>query len=378
MPTAASSRSCASSAHRRASARTDRDSPSSSRSTSASPCRCSPSPRGCSCATRSGVDPAVASRVMTESPIGSPMLKARAPLVLDLPEEAWFDVSLMHKDIRLGAGGGERTRPFAPVGQRSRRRALASRAARLSPARYRSALQGARKRSGPMSEPVGAPLKRRGRPRSEKACTAILEAATELLLEQGLETVSMDEVAERAGVSKATIYRWWPSKQTLALDALYHEWDTARAEPPDTGSLRADLLALLRPWIRRIRARPYGRVVAELVAEAQTDPEFAVDLPSAVRRAAPRTGARARATRDRSRRAPPRYRRRACARPRLRPALPPTPARPRPPQRPLRPTRGRRCASRSRRRLETMSKLGGAHDFRGSRAGENAETSRCD
>ena len=52
-------------------------------------------------ATRSGVDPAVATRVMTESPIGSPMLKGRAPLVLDLPDEAWFDVSLMHKDIRL-------------------------------------------------------------------------------------------------------------------------------------------------------------------------------------------------------------------------------------------------------------------------------------
>ncbi len=52
-------------------------------------------------ATRFGVDPAVATRVMAESPIGSPMLKARAPLVLDLPEEAWFDVGLMHKDITL-------------------------------------------------------------------------------------------------------------------------------------------------------------------------------------------------------------------------------------------------------------------------------------
>jgi 3-hydroxyisobutyrate dehydrogenase len=52
-------------------------------------------------ATRAGVDPTVATRVMSESPIGSPMLKARAPLVLDLPEEAWFDVSLMHKDITL-------------------------------------------------------------------------------------------------------------------------------------------------------------------------------------------------------------------------------------------------------------------------------------
>ena len=157
-----------------------------------------------------------------------------------------------------------------------------------------------------MSESVGSQQKRRGRPRSEKAHTAILEAATELLLEQGLEAVSMDEVAERAGVSKATIYRWWPSKQTLALDALYHEWDTARPEPPDTGSLRADLLALLRPWIRRVRARPYGRVVAELVAEAQTDPEFASIYHA--RFVAPRREpARALlATRHRSRRASPR------------------------------------------------------------------------
>jgi TetR/AcrR family transcriptional repressor of mexJK operon len=58
-----------------------------------------------------------------------------------------------------------------------------------------------------MSQSVGSQQKRRGRSRSEKARTAILDAATELLLEQGLETVSMDEVAERAGVSKATIYR---------------------------------------------------------------------------------------------------------------------------------------------------------------------------
>jgi 3-hydroxyisobutyrate dehydrogenase-like beta-hydroxyacid dehydrogenase len=52
-------------------------------------------------ATRDGVDPKLAAEVMTGSPIGSPMLKARAPLVLDLPEEAWFDVRLMHKDIEL-------------------------------------------------------------------------------------------------------------------------------------------------------------------------------------------------------------------------------------------------------------------------------------
>jgi len=52
-------------------------------------------------AERDGIDPHRAAEVMTESPIGSPMLKARVPLVLDQPDETWFDVSLMHKDIRL-------------------------------------------------------------------------------------------------------------------------------------------------------------------------------------------------------------------------------------------------------------------------------------
>ncbi len=52
-------------------------------------------------AERGGIDPELAVRTMSESAIGSPMLQARAPLVLDLPQQAWFDVQLMHKDIRL-------------------------------------------------------------------------------------------------------------------------------------------------------------------------------------------------------------------------------------------------------------------------------------
>jgi AcrR family transcriptional regulator len=113
----------------------------------------------------------------------------------------------------------------------------------------------------------------RGRPRSEKARQAVLGAAADLLLENGLAAVSMDAVAARAGVSKATIYRWWPTKETLALDALYHEWDVPPAR--DTGSLRGDLLSLLRPWVRLAGRRPYGRAIAALVTEAQTDPKFA-------------------------------------------------------------------------------------------------------
>ncbi|MDX6503355.1 MAG: hypothetical protein QOE29_480 [Gaiellaceae bacterium] len=116
---------------------------------------------------------------------------------------------------------------------------------------------------------------RRGRPRSEKAREAILDAAAELLLAQGLGAVSMDAVAERAGVSKATIYRWWPTKETLALDALYHEWAAASPGAGETGSLRADLLSLLRPWVRLVGKRPYGRVIGALITEAHTDPAFA-------------------------------------------------------------------------------------------------------
>jgi AcrR family transcriptional regulator len=119
------------------------------------------------------------------------------------------------------------------------------------------------------SEPL-----RRGRPRSERAQRAILSAASDLLLERGLGAVGMDAVAERAGVSKATIYRWWPTKETLALDALYQEWTDTRPKPMDTGSLYGDLLALLLPWVSRVGDRPYGRVIGALITEAQSDPAF--------------------------------------------------------------------------------------------------------
>jgi AcrR family transcriptional regulator len=99
----------------------------------------------------------------------------------------------------------------------------------------------------------------------------------ELLLEQGLHEMSMDNVAERAGVSKATIYRWWASKELLALDALATEWAATLSKKAarDTGTLRGDLLADLRPWLRLLNGKPFGRVIAGLIAEAQLDPEFA-------------------------------------------------------------------------------------------------------
>jgi AcrR family transcriptional regulator len=125
-----------------------------------------------------------------------------------------------------------------------------------------------------MSEVVAAT---RGRPRSETAHRAVLAAAAELLLDRGLPGVSMDAVAERAGVSKATIYRWWPTKETLALDMLYNEWAKVTPQTYESGSLRIDLLALLGAWSRLASGRPYGRVVAALLMEGRTDPAFSAE-----------------------------------------------------------------------------------------------------
>jgi 3-hydroxyisobutyrate dehydrogenase-like beta-hydroxyacid dehydrogenase len=61
-------------------------------------------------AERGGIDPEVAARAMAGSSIGSPMLQARLPLVLDLPDQAWFDVRLMHKDIRLALAAARESR----------------------------------------------------------------------------------------------------------------------------------------------------------------------------------------------------------------------------------------------------------------------------
>ena len=147
-----------------------------------------------------------------------------------------------------------------------------------SPAPRHEQPPGGKNRTGaPPASPEPAAPAPRGRPRSEKARKAVLDAAAELLLARGPSAVSMDAVAERAGVSKATIYRWWPTKESLALDALFTEWSAVSPYSRDTGTLRGDLLALLRPWARLISSRPYGRVLAALLTQVQTDPVFATE-----------------------------------------------------------------------------------------------------
>jgi AcrR family transcriptional regulator len=126
-----------------------------------------------------------------------------------------------------------------------------------------------------MASEMTAEGPRRGRPRSERSRRAILCAASDLLLERGLNEISMDAVADRAGASKATIYRWWASKELLVLDALLSEWANGTPEAVDTGSLAGDLRALILPWTRQLLSKPYGRVISALLAGAQCDPQFA-------------------------------------------------------------------------------------------------------
>jgi AcrR family transcriptional regulator len=119
----------------------------------------------------------------------------------------------------------------------------------------------------------GAAEAQRGRPRSAEADRAILDAAGSLLAERGLNGMSIEEVAARAGVGKATIYRRWPSKGLLALDAFMIMFRSLQP-PVDTGSLRGDLLSALRAWVRAVTNTPAGRLLASLIAEAQHDPEL--------------------------------------------------------------------------------------------------------
>lgn len=85
-----------------------------------------------------------------------------------------------------------------------------------------------------------------GRRRDESKDDAILLATRELLAERGFDGMTMDAVADRAGAGKATVYRRWPSKVQLTVDAVVCARGVAQSidEVPDTGSLRSDLLAV--------------------------------------------------------------------------------------------------------------------------------------
>lgn len=96
----------------------------------------------------------------------------------------------------------------------------------------------------PASAPKGAPPRSPGRPRSAEAHRAILQAAIALVREVGYDAVTMDAIAARAGVGKATVYRRWKAKETLVAEGI--GLIVSAIPVPDTGSTRGDLDQLMR------------------------------------------------------------------------------------------------------------------------------------
>src|SRR5271165_4233367 len=111
-----------------------------------------------------------------------------------------------------------------------------------------------------------------GRPRSEGARRAILRSTLKLLQHAGFPELTIEAIAADAGVGKATVYRWWPNKGALVVDAFAcsaeHELHF-----PDTGSVYQDMSLQMKQVIAIFRSRR-GRIVAALVGGGQSDPEL--------------------------------------------------------------------------------------------------------
>lgn len=112
-----------------------------------------------------------------------------------------------------------------------------------------------------------------GRPRDKSRDVAIEKAAVELLREVGYEQVTIESVAARAQVSKATIYRRWKNKAALVADAVHH-YAFCKAPVIDTGSLRGDLIEVISEKIKTMKSAD-GQLIAGLMAMARTDGDLA-------------------------------------------------------------------------------------------------------
>jgi AcrR family transcriptional regulator len=112
-----------------------------------------------------------------------------------------------------------------------------------------------------------------GRPRSGAADQAILDAALAVFAESGLDGLTVEGVAARAGVGKATIYRRYPCKVDLVIAAARALTD-AEVPKPDTGSVDGDLRAIVRNLVRLVTTTVAGRAVPQLVAEAERNDEM--------------------------------------------------------------------------------------------------------
>ena len=110
-----------------------------------------------------------------------------------------------------------------------------------------------------------------GRPRSEAARQAILAAALDLVQQDGYRAVTIKGIAERAGVGRQTVYRWWQTKAEVLLEAAT-EFVAAHAQPEPGGDAFADVHRFLRATLAQ--SQPLGPVIAGLMADAMANPGF--------------------------------------------------------------------------------------------------------
>jgi AcrR family transcriptional regulator len=112
-----------------------------------------------------------------------------------------------------------------------------------------------------------------GRPRSETSRQAILTAALELVAEAGYAGLTIEGIAARAGVGKQTIYRWWPSRADILLEAGATKADL-QVPVTDHGSYQADLRAFLKASYQIANHPQFADLLRALMADAQIHPEF--------------------------------------------------------------------------------------------------------
>ena len=110
-----------------------------------------------------------------------------------------------------------------------------------------------------------------GRPRSDESHKAILQAAYDLLDEEGFARFTFERVAARAGVSRSTIYRWWPSKGALAMESALGALTGELNFTPGPAPLE-NIRTRLRLVGQALKGRP-GKVIAAMLSEGQQDPD---------------------------------------------------------------------------------------------------------
>ncbi len=113
-----------------------------------------------------------------------------------------------------------------------------------------------------------------GRPRDEEVRRRILDAAAQLLEDRCIDDITVDAIAEHSGAGKATVYRWWPNKAAVLIEA-FREHMSRELPFPNTGDFRQDVRQQLENFTHIVFRGRRGRVFRSFIAGAQADPEIA-------------------------------------------------------------------------------------------------------